>query len=299
VRTNINKKPTKLEKQCRKISRRKARRRLFRLVVLKFGVIISLISFAAFYGYAAWIAEKPMDVLVSDSVNRQLTALSRAGGLVVTDVEVLGRSKSNLSQISSRVPIKAGDAMLTIPVNDIKNDLEKLSWVKNAVVKRLFPGNVQIVIEEREPVAIWQHQGKLTLVAGDGTPLDGSVTSEYSSLPVVSGEGAPENCRDLLSVLSSERELFSRIASATMVSGRRWNVRFIDGIEVKLPESGIKSSWKRLSEMHATSKVLDRQITTLDFRIPGRVIVGVDEQVAIKVLARKSGKSNGSRQQDI
>ena len=43
-------------------------------------------------------------------------------------------------------------------INILKNEIEKVSWVRSADIKRVYPDEVKIYIKEHVPVAIWNNK---------------------------------------------------------------------------------------------------------------------------------------------
>jgi len=43
-------------------------------------------------------------------------------------------------------------------INILKKEIEKVSWVKSADIRRVYPGKIKIYIEEHIPIAIWNNE---------------------------------------------------------------------------------------------------------------------------------------------
>src|SRR5208282_2683263 len=97
--------------------------------------------------------------------------------------------------------------------------------VKFAAVERSLPDTLHIRIVEREPVALWQHQGKMTPVDDQGTIMSDLDAAPYQHLPLIIGDDAPAHAAELLTILASEPDLAKRFANATRMGDRRWNIR--------------------------------------------------------------------------
>ena len=75
---------------------------------------------------------------------------------------------------------------------------------------KLYPGRLRIEIKERKAFALWQKDGRVYLIAADGTVLETYVPQRFAALPLVVGDGAEQAAQDFL-------------ASAQALSGDRAN----------------------------------------------------------------------------
>ena len=51
----------------------------------------------------------------------------------------------------------------------------QLPWVKRVTIRKLYPDTLQVAISEREPYAIWQHDGRVVLITKDGKVISDHV----------------------------------------------------------------------------------------------------------------------------
>jgi cell division protein FtsQ len=65
-----------------------------------------------------------------------------------------------------------------------------------------------------------------------------------------------------------------------LVGERRWNLRLNNGIDVKLPETGVADALDQLAALDRDKQLLSRDITIVDLRLPDRVVVRLTEAVA-------------------
>ena len=61
---------------------------------------------------------------------------------------------------------------------------------------------------------------------------------------------------------------------------RRWNLRLTNGIDVRLPETNVAAALDRLVELDRDKKLLSRDITMVDLRLPDRVTVRLSDAAA-------------------
>ena len=111
------------------------------------------------------------------------------------------------------------------------------------------------------------------LIDRDGMVIPVEDLKPFGPLIVLVGDDAPGTpCRS--STCSRPSRVWRR-GSAAGGSGRRrrWNLRFDNGIEAALPETGAEAAWHRLAALEASSRVLERAISLVDLRLPDRVVL--------------------------
>ena len=71
-----------------------------------------------------------------------------------------------------------------------------------------------------------------------------------------------------------------RLRASILVAERRWNLRLTNGIDVRLPETNIENALDRLVALDRDKKLLSRDITVVDLRLPDRVSVRLSDAAA-------------------
>ena len=128
-------------------------------------------------------------------------------------------------------------AQLLIDGSAIRNRLLQFGWVKDARVSRRLPDSLVIDLVERTPSAVWQHQGRLNLIDGEGVVLDAVPVDKLPELPLLVGPGANRQAVALRRILDEVPTLEPQLASATWIGDRRWDLSFATGETVSLPET--------------------------------------------------------------
>ncbi|MFX6048630.1 FtsQ-type POTRA domain-containing protein, partial [Acinetobacter baumannii] len=78
----------------------------------------------------------------------------------------------------------------------LRKKLKGNPWIADATVQKFYPGQLQIDLVERTAFALWQQNGRLAVIAEDGTELEPYVAQRFRSLPLVVGKGAETKARD-------------------------------------------------------------------------------------------------------
>jgi cell division protein FtsQ len=213
-------------------------------------------------------------------IEARLVAWSGQTGLVVRDVLVEGRRRTPLQALRDRLDIQVGMPLLAVDTAAARDRLETLAWVERASVARMLPDTVQVRLLERQPLALWQRDGRFEVIDRTGAVIEGALSDhpeDYRNLRVLVGDQAPQDAASLFALLSTEPALSARVVAATRVGGRRWNVHLDDGIEVWLPEGDALGAWRVLADEARDAALLERAITVIDLRLlPERLRLRLD-----------------------
>ncbi len=208
-----------------------------------------------------------------EKVRWGLIALSGEAGFRVDEILVVGREKTSRKELLEAVRLERGAPILAFDLGEARKRIESLSWVKTATVERMLPDTVFLRVEERRPMALWQVNGRFSLIGWDGVVILKKGIEKFADLPVIVGKGAPEQAATLFGMLGEQPDLMTMVRSAVWVGGRRWNLRLTGGIDVRLPETSPERAWARLAEYDRTHRVLSGGVKVLDLRIPDRLIL--------------------------
>jgi cell division protein FtsQ len=217
----------------------------------------------------------PSGRAILDGASARLLHASAALGLRVADIRVEGRATTDRETILEALNAKPGTPILAVDPLHAKQQLESLPWVRSAVIERRFPDTIYVRLVEREPMALWQHGGKLDLIDRTGAVIPVTRLDRFAKLPMVVGEDAAAHAADLLAMLATQPDLASRVTAAIDVGGRRWNLRLDNAIDVLLPSEDAAAAWTDLARLQRNSAILQRDVQAIDMRLPDRLVVRV------------------------
>jgi len=205
---------------------------------------------------------------------------ANAAGMRIATVSLSGQRQVSREEIFRAAGVTDHSSLLFLDVTQARGKLEALPWIAEATVRKLYPDRLQITITEREPFALWQSQGKVSVIAADGTVLSASVEPRLASLPFVVGNGAAGKARGFLAVLDQFPAIRDQVRASILVAERRWNLRLKNGIDVRLPDSNIEQALATLTRLDREKSLLTRDIAAVDLRLSDRVTVRLSEAVA-------------------
>jgi cell division protein FtsQ len=253
-----------------------------------FGGLLGVAAVAVFTGAVLWALAAGVDRKIVAAYDAGLDWATDAGGLRVREVYVSGRKATSLKQLARAVGVKRGDNILSFDADEARQRLLRLGWVREARVVRQLPDVITITLIEREPLALWQKQGKLTLIGRDGALITSRGLSRYARLPLVVGKGSREHANELLSMLAQQPTLYPYVEAAMRLADRRWNLRMRNGVTINLPNVEAAKAWAKLAEVEAKHGVFKREVSEIDLRLPDRLVVRMTPKGILK--KRKSGK---------
>src|SRR5579863_2677444 len=222
--------------------------------------------------------------------------VARSLGFRIKTVTILGAHELSQKDLLETAGLKPTKSLLFLDAAQLRRKLKTLPFIKDASVAKLYPDHLLIDVQERQPIALWQKDGEVKVIAADGTPIDDLHGERYLSLPRAVGEDANLHVGDYLALLDAAGDLRPRIEAGMFVAGRRWTLKFKNGVEVALPEVDAAKAVTRLAALERDYRVLDKDVLSLDLRVPGRLIVTLPDDVArarLDLLAhpQKSGQT--------
>jgi cell division protein FtsQ len=163
--------------------------------------------------------------------------------------------------------------ILAVDLDALRQRVEATGWVRDAKVVRLLPDTLVIAVTARTPAAVWQHEGVLKVVDSEGRLIGGADPARFPALPLVVGEGAAEEAKNILPLLRQRPTLMAKVDALVRVDGRRWDVRLKDGSLIQLPALGEDSALIQLDQLDQKQRLLSLGFERIDLRDPGEVVV--------------------------
>ncbi|MCC6780639.1 MAG: FtsQ-type POTRA domain-containing protein [Hyphomicrobiales bacterium] len=259
------------------------------------GLLAAAAVVAAGLGYGVVKGEHVPALLAT--LNDIGDAAGNAAGFRITSITLGGHQHMTREEILALAGITGTTSLLLLDVERTRLRLKSNPWIADANVLKLFPGELQIEIKERAAFALWQKDGKVSVIAADGIVLEPFVPPQLVRLPLVVGSGAETRAAALLAALAPHSELRDHVRASVLVAERRWNLRLTSGIDVLLPEGEIAGALERLVTLAREKSLLTRDIVSVDLRLADRVTVRLSDDAAqarSESLKEKSKKKGGS-----
>jgi cell division protein FtsQ len=203
---------------------------------------------------------------------QQYAALAAKAGFQVKRVPVTGMERVDQLKVYQLVLAEKDRAMPLVDIEKIRADLLQYGWIKDARVSRRLPDTLAVEIIERKPAALWQRDGKYSLIDANGIVLANVRAGEGGDLPTLNGNEANAHIVALNALLDNASALKSQVSGATWIGNRRWDLQFQTGETLALPEGEAEAAkallnFARLDGVH---RLLGRDLIHFDLRDPDR-----------------------------
>lgn len=247
--------------------------------------------------YGVVRGEHGQDVAANVQDICDLTA--NALGFRISEVALAGEQELSREKILDIAGITATSSLVFLDAAQTRARLVGNPWIAEATVLKLYPGRLRIEIKERKPFALWQKDGRVYLIADDGTVLESFVPQRFASLPMVVGTGAERAAPALVSLLKRFPAISPQVQASVLVAERRWTLHLKNGIDVLLPADTPDRALAALTDLDRSKQLLTRDITAVDLRLADRVTVRQSDaafaarDAALKAAEKAKKKAGG------
>lgn len=235
--------------------------------------LVPATALAMLLGAVGWGWQQGHLTAAADSARADLWQLSVRAGLSVEEVLVTGRERTRSDDLLAALGTGRGAPILAFDPAAARDAIAALPWVKEVVVARRLPDTIVVSLEERQPMALWQHERQLRVIDRDGRVLSDYEYDDFADLPLVVGPDAADHADELLALLATQPAVAQRVAAAIRVGARRWDLRLVNGIDVRLPEHAPALALAHLARALEEGNLFERDILLIDLRLEDRLVI--------------------------
>lgn len=249
--------------------------------------LVALVVIALLGSGVWWISQRPMFELRTVYVQHMYGMdLKHVNKLTLTQ-GMLGRVKGNF---------------FTTDLEQVRGAFEQVPWVRRATVRREWPDQLVVEVEEHEALGTWGADGRLLSVKGDIFTANLAEADEDHELPAFDGPKGSE--KEVLARYLHFRDWFAPVslipAELNLSSRYAWTVVFSNGMQVALGReqdaTTLKTRVDRLVGIYPQlSNLLKEGITTVDMRYQNGLALSAhglsvpnDIRKPVKAVAKKT-----------
>jgi cell division protein FtsQ len=223
--------------------------------------ITALVALACIASGLWWLSQRPMFQLRAVRVEGMYGMdLQRVNELTVRN-SVLGKIKGNF---------------FTSDLEQVRATFEAVPWVRKASVRREWPNQLIVQVEEHEALGTWGEDGRLLSVKGDVFTANLAEADDDHELPAFEGPAGSE--KEVLARFKELRGWFAPVRlvpQAISLSNRyAWTVKLANGMSVELGREQntdtLKGRVQRLVSIYPqlVARLQEGRIDTIDMRYP-------------------------------
>ncbi len=240
------------------------------------------------------LSEMPQDVRWMNAASAALAGLALAvvlaSGLVklsrmhffnIQQLQIDGElQRNNLATVRANALPHLSGGFFNQDLFKARDAFEAVPWVRRAVVRRVWPNQLRVTLEEHRPAAYWRHEDRDDqLVNTFGEVFDANLGDvEDEPLPTLSAPAhpAPDQARVMLDMLRRLQPLVTplqgEIETLRLTDRGSWSLQLDSGADIELGRGTADEVADRLQRFVRTVPELHRQypapLVQADLRYP-------------------------------
>lgn len=223
-------------------------------------------------------------VISADRVGETLTWVSSTSGLAIESVRITGQTETSEIAVLNRLELQPEASLAFFDLAAARERVETLPWVENATLRKIYPGTLKIMIDERKPYVLWQRDQELSIIDETGRIISNSAEGHYGLVRVV-GQGADKRAGEALALAGTAASIRDRLRVAILISERRWNLVLDNGVTLMLPQDEPEQALALIASLDQRDNLLSKDITSIDLRLGTRMVVRLTPEAAARRTA--------------
>ena len=207
----------------------------------------------------------------------------------VQKLSVSGARHVPENQVIARAGFEIGTNIFRVNLDEMRDRVEKIGWVRTAAVQRILPDQIVIRIVEREPIGLTRIKGEIYQFDIDGKILDPDPASG-SSFPILDGLRAGDRKTNVRKV-ETYRNVLQALDQTSLSeihindSGEVTVVSANDPVLINLGLSDFRNRWVKYLQLKPQIQQQYPQAVRVDLRFKNQVIIKMkDDDAGEKVV---------------
>lgn len=204
-------------------------------------------------------------------------------------VAIEGATTELADAVRAQLALALPQSSFDIDLEAARKRAEALDAVRSAELRVRSGGVLQVVITERQPVAVWRMADGLTLIDETGHRVAGlAARSDRPDLPLIAGLGADKVVPEALDIIAAAQPLIPQLRGMVRMGERRWDLVLDRDQRVMLPSDNPVRAVETLIALDAAQDILARDVLAIDLRSDLRPSLRLAPQ-ALDEMRRASG----------
>jgi len=222
---------------------------------------------------------------IGNEISKGARGAVQVAGLSIREITISGNKRASRESILGAAGFDVGTPIMSFKAIEARDRLQELDWIETARVVRLLPDRVSIEVSERQPFALWQLNGHISVIDRTGKPLTSLSPSDYPGFVQLVGKNAGKKGAELIASLREFPLLNKQVKFAVRVADRRWTLKLVQNIDVYLPEDNIATALQEFVRLEERYQLLSKKINIIDMRLPEKITI------RLRDVVQKEGKA--------
>ncbi len=187
----------------------------------------------------------------------------------IKKIQIVGNSVLDSNEIIKKLSFLYEENLFFLNFKDIKKNLNNETFIESFSLKKIYPNTLNIIVVEKEPIAILNNKKKKFYISNKGDFIDFQNIEKYRNLPTVFGSG--KHFYSLYEDLNNIKFPLKSIRSFYFFDSGRWDLETYDHKTIKLPIKNYLISLKNYMDSKNNKNFNNYKI--FDYRIKDQLIL--------------------------
>ena len=106
---------------------------------------------------------------------------------IINEVNVLGNELKSYEDVYNKVQFVSGENIFLVDFTKLKNDISKISYIKDVKIRKIIPNKVEVSFSERTPYVMVKKDNEFIILDQDGYVIEIDLVDNVYDIPLVSG----------------------------------------------------------------------------------------------------------------
>ena len=190
---------------------------------------------------------------------------------LIENIKIEGNINVNTADLKNKLKEFYGKSLIFLNRKELSKIASEFVFIKEIKIKKIYPSTINILVKEKEPLAILIENEKKILLLEMGNTTTNYIINNEENLPIVKGKGAKKKFYILYETLKRVNFQMDLINEINYFAIDRWDILLKNGKLLKLPTERLESSVKKFISIYDKDNFKNFKI--FDFRINGQLIL--------------------------
>ena len=189
--------------------------------------------------------------------------------LPIKNIQVRNTKVIDETLLIKKLSYLIGKNILFIDKDKIKSTIMEFDFVSSFQLKKIYPQTLEVIIDEKKPVAIYMDGKKKLLISDKGKMISYIEVKEFSNLPIIFGKRI--KFKNFFNDLENINFPIDEIKTLHYLDIGRWDIVLKNEITIKLPKENYRDILQKFLLVYNDSDFEKYKI--FDYRIKNQLIL--------------------------